>query len=144
MTWGPNENALCSSFNTRKPCSDKVGTMYRWSSVIVCPLSNCYELSALPISTYLLKQSLYGRITAPLVSKAPFLKDGTPIWLIEIRCGPRSFFSEPMVLVTSDGTIDTHNQSFADQFGLSPELLDGRRLDIRPRDRNATRHTHAQ
>lgn len=39
------------------------------------------------------------------------------------------FFPEPMVLVTSDGTIDTPNQSFADQFGLSPEVLAGRRLD---------------
>ena len=39
------------------------------------------------------------------------------------------FFSEPMALVFSDGTIDTSNQSFAEQFGLRPEDLAGRRLE---------------
>jgi PAS domain S-box-containing protein len=39
------------------------------------------------------------------------------------------FFSEPMVLVCSDGTIDTSNQPFADQLGVSVEALAGRRLD---------------
>jgi len=39
------------------------------------------------------------------------------------------FFPEPMVLVGADGTIDTSNQSFADQFGMSAQALSGRRLD---------------
>jgi nitrogen-specific signal transduction histidine kinase len=39
------------------------------------------------------------------------------------------FFSEPMVLVSSDGTIDTPNQSFADQLGIPAKALAGRRLD---------------
>jgi hypothetical protein len=38
-------------------------------------------------------------------------------------------FSEPMVLVSGDGTIDTSNQPFADQLGVSAEALAGRRLD---------------
>src|SRR5689334_2962086 len=38
-------------------------------------------------------------------------------------------FSEPIALVSTDGTIDTPNQSFADQFGVAPEALVGRRLD---------------
>jgi PAS domain S-box-containing protein len=37
--------------------------------------------------------------------------------------------SEPLALVSVDGTIDTPNQSFADQLGLSSEALTGRRLD---------------
>ena len=39
------------------------------------------------------------------------------------------FFVEPMVLVSSDGTIDTSNQPFADQLGLPAHALSGRRLD---------------
>ena len=39
------------------------------------------------------------------------------------------FFSEPMVLVSTDGTIDTSNQSFADQLGVPAHTLPGRRLD---------------
>jgi PAS domain S-box-containing protein len=40
-----------------------------------------------------------------------------------------NFFPEPMVLVSVDGTIDTSNQSFADQVGVSAEALRGKRLD---------------
>jgi PAS domain S-box-containing protein len=40
-----------------------------------------------------------------------------------------AFFTEPMVLVSSDGTIDTSNQSFADQLGVPLQSLSGRRLD---------------
>jgi PAS domain S-box-containing protein len=39
------------------------------------------------------------------------------------------FFTEPMVLVSADGTIDTSNQPFAEQLGLTAEALVGRRLD---------------
>lgn len=39
------------------------------------------------------------------------------------------FFSEPMVLVSADGTIDTSNESFAHELGLAPDALTGRRLD---------------
>jgi PAS domain S-box-containing protein len=39
------------------------------------------------------------------------------------------FFTEPMVLVGTDGTIDTSNQSFADQLGVPTQSLAGRRLD---------------
>lgn len=39
------------------------------------------------------------------------------------------FFPEPMALVSADGTIDTPNQSFADQLGLPAESLRGKRLD---------------
>ncbi|HEU4654360.1 MAG TPA: PAS domain-containing protein [Steroidobacteraceae bacterium] len=39
------------------------------------------------------------------------------------------FFTEPMVLVSADGTIDTSNDSFASTIGVSPEGLKGRRLD---------------
>lgn len=39
------------------------------------------------------------------------------------------FFSEPMVLVSRDGTIDTSNELFANQFGLSSVEMAGRRLD---------------
>jgi PAS domain S-box-containing protein len=38
-------------------------------------------------------------------------------------------FDEPLVLVSTDGTIDTSNQPFADQLGLSAQALSGRRLD---------------
>ena len=41
----------------------------------------------------------------------------------------KNFFTEPMVLVSTDGTIDTSNQSFADQVGLPSQALSGRRLD---------------
>jgi PAS domain S-box-containing protein len=40
-----------------------------------------------------------------------------------------NFFEEPMALVSVDGTIDTSNQPFAQQFGVSVEALKGRRLD---------------
>src|SRR3569833_1820119 len=39
------------------------------------------------------------------------------------------FFMDPMVLVSTDGTIDTPNQSFAEQLELPAESLPGRRLD---------------
>jgi len=39
------------------------------------------------------------------------------------------FFSEPMLLVSVDGVIDTSNQPFADQLGLPAEALRGKRLD---------------
>ena len=39
------------------------------------------------------------------------------------------FFPDPMVLVSTDGTIDTPNQSFADQLGVPADALAGRRLD---------------
>ncbi|HVY82514.1 MAG TPA: PAS domain S-box protein [Steroidobacteraceae bacterium] len=45
------------------------------------------------------------------------------------RGGSFVSFSEPIVLVSSDGTIDASNQSFAEQFGVAPEALVGRRLD---------------
>jgi PAS domain S-box-containing protein len=41
----------------------------------------------------------------------------------------QNFFSEPLALVSADGTIDTSNQRFADQVGLSAQALSGRRLD---------------
>jgi PAS domain S-box-containing protein len=41
----------------------------------------------------------------------------------------RDFFTDPMVLVSSDGTIDTSNESFADQLGIPAQSLSGRRLD---------------
>jgi PAS domain S-box-containing protein len=41
----------------------------------------------------------------------------------------KDFLSEPMVLVSVDGTIDTSNQPFAEQVGLPAEALSGRRLD---------------
>jgi PAS domain S-box-containing protein len=39
------------------------------------------------------------------------------------------FFTEPMALVSVDGTIDASNQPFAEQLGVAPEALTGRRLD---------------
>jgi len=39
------------------------------------------------------------------------------------------FFLEPMVLVSTDGTIETPNQSLAEQLELPAESLPGRRLD---------------
>lgn len=39
------------------------------------------------------------------------------------------FFSEPLALVSVDGTIDTSNRSFAEELGVAPENLVGRRLD---------------
>jgi len=40
-----------------------------------------------------------------------------------------SLFSDPIALVSADGTIDTPNQAFADQVGLPSEALRGKRLD---------------
>ena len=37
--------------------------------------------------------------------------------------------SDPLVLLASDGTIDTPNQSFVEQLGLPETALIGRRLD---------------
>lgn len=39
------------------------------------------------------------------------------------------FFSDALALVSADGTIDTPNRVFAEQFGVAPEALAGRRLD---------------
>src|SRR4051812_37473666 len=39
------------------------------------------------------------------------------------------FFTEPMVLVSADGAIDTPNESFANELGLPALALTGRRLD---------------
>jgi PAS domain S-box-containing protein len=39
------------------------------------------------------------------------------------------FFSEPLALVSRDGTIDTPNRPFAQALGIAPEALAGRRLD---------------
>lgn len=39
------------------------------------------------------------------------------------------FFDEPLALISTDGTIDTSNRPFAEQFGLSADALKGRRLD---------------
>src|SRR6185437_6686864 len=39
------------------------------------------------------------------------------------------FFSEPVALISVDGTIDTPNRPFADELGMAPEALAGRRLD---------------
>src|SRR5437868_13050218 len=39
------------------------------------------------------------------------------------------FFSEPMVLVSADGKIDTSNDSFANEVGLPADALTGRGID---------------
>lgn len=39
------------------------------------------------------------------------------------------FFSEPLALVSADGTIDSTNRRFAEELGVAPESLVGRRLD---------------
>lgn len=39
------------------------------------------------------------------------------------------FFTEPMVLVSTDGTIDTPNETFASEIGLPCDALTGKRLD---------------
>ncbi len=38
-------------------------------------------------------------------------------------------FSEPLALVSADGTIETPNHPFAEELGFAPEALVGRRLD---------------
>ena len=40
-----------------------------------------------------------------------------------------SLFSDPIALVSADGTIDTPNQAFADQVGVPSDALRGKRLD---------------
>jgi len=40
-----------------------------------------------------------------------------------------ALFSDPLALVSTDGTIDTPNQAFADHVGVPPEALRGKRLD---------------
>ena len=40
-----------------------------------------------------------------------------------------SLFSDPIALVSADGTIDTPNQAFADQVGVPSDALPGKRLD---------------
>jgi PAS domain S-box-containing protein len=39
------------------------------------------------------------------------------------------FFTEPMVLVSGDGKIDTSNEAFSREVGISTDALSGRRLD---------------
>jgi PAS domain S-box-containing protein len=39
------------------------------------------------------------------------------------------FFPEPMAVVSANGTIDISNVPFAEQFGLTPRSITGRRLD---------------
>ena len=39
------------------------------------------------------------------------------------------FFPEPMAVVSANGTIDASNRPFAEQFGLTPRSITGRRLD---------------
>jgi PAS domain S-box-containing protein len=41
----------------------------------------------------------------------------------------KDFLTEPMVLVSVDGTIDTSNQPFSEHVGLPVQALSGRRLD---------------
>jgi PAS domain S-box-containing protein len=40
-----------------------------------------------------------------------------------------TLFSDPIALVSTDGTIDTPNQAFAEQVGVPAEALKGKRLD---------------
>jgi PAS domain-containing protein len=39
------------------------------------------------------------------------------------------FFPEPMAVLSANGTIDASNRPFAEQFGLTPRSITGRRLD---------------
>jgi PAS domain S-box-containing protein len=41
----------------------------------------------------------------------------------------KGLIAEPMVLVSTDGTIDTSNQPFGDEIGVPAQALSGRRLD---------------